>query len=143
MLEAAAADTRLAAVVSEGAGTRTFEEQLVDFGTSGVIQAFPALVSKHAGVTLFSSEPAPPSLVDVVHRIGPRPALLIWAPNGGNRETMSPLYARLIGPSASLWEIDDVKHIHGLQSHPHQYERRVVGFFDQALGVSGPGVGGE
>ena len=29
--------------------------------------------------------------------------------------------------------MDDVKHIRGLQTHPEEYERRVVGFFDRAL----------
>ena len=56
-----------------------------------------------------------------------------WAPNGGNRETMNPVYQRLIGPSAEIWEIDDARHIKGLQTHPEEYERRVVGFFDRAL----------
>ena len=31
----------------------------------------------------------------------------------------------------------DVQHIKGLATHPEEYERRVVGFFDQAL------LGGE
>ena len=133
MLETAAEDSRLAAVVSEGAGTRTFGEELVDFSPGTVIRGFHTLVAKQAGVSLFADEAEPPSLVDVVHRIAPRPALLIWAPNGGNRETMNPLYQRLIGPSADLWAIDDVDHMKGLQGHPEEYERRVVGFFDDAL----------
>ena len=133
MLEAAAEDTRLAAVVSEGAGTRTFAEELLDFSPDTIIRGFHTLVAKHVGVSVFADEPPPPSLVDVLPRIEPRPALLIWAPNGGNRETMNPLYQRLIGPSASLWAIDDVNHMKGLQGHPEEYERRVVGFFDQAL----------
>ena len=29
--------------------------------------------------------------------------------------------------------MDDVRHIKGLQTHPEEYERRVVGFFDDAL----------
>ena len=133
MLEAASEDDRLAAIVSEGAGTRTFAEELHDFSPNTVIRGFHTLVAKHIGVSLFSNESPPPSLVDVVHEVAPRPALLIWAPNGGNRETMTPVYERLIGPSASLWAMDDVKHIQGLQTHPEEYERRVVGFFDEAL----------
>jgi len=133
LLEVAAEDRRLAAVVSEGAGTRTLAEELVEFPPREVIRGFHTLVAKHLGVRLFSNEPAPPSLVDVLHRVAPRPALLIWAPNGGNRETMNPLYKRLIGPSASLWAMDDVQHIKGLQTHPEEYERRVIGFFGHAL----------
>ena len=139
LLQAAAEDPRLAAVVSEGAGTRTFAEELIDFSPNTVIRGFHTLVAKHVGVSLFSDEPPPPSLVDILHEVAPRPALLIWAPNGGNRETLNPLYHRLIGPSASVWAIDDVKHMKGLQGHPEEYERRVVGFFDQAL--LGPAAG--
>ena len=133
MLEAAAEDDGLAAVVSEGAGTRTLAEELVEYDTSSIVRGFHALVAKHLGLMLFSNEPAPESLVKLVPRIAPRQVLLIWAPNGGNRETMNPLYQRLIGNSADIWAIDDAKHIKGLQTHPEEYERRVVRFFDHAL----------
>ena len=46
---------------------------------------------------------------------------------------MNPVYQRLIGSSAEIWAMDDVRHIKGLQTHPEEYERRVVGFFDDAL----------
>jgi uncharacterized protein len=145
MLEAAAGDDRLAAVVSEGAGTRTLAEELVEYSPGQVIRGFHTMVAKTLGVAVFSNEAPPPSLVDVVPDIAPRPALLIWAPNGGNRETMTPLYQRLIGPSASIWAIDDVKHMKGIEGHPEEYERRVVGFFDDALlgPGSSTGTGGE
>jgi hypothetical protein len=133
MLQAAADNPGLAAVVSEGAGTRSLREEMVEYGGWSLLRDFPALLAKQAGIALFADELPPPSLVDVAHRIGPRPALLIWAPNGGNRETMNPVYQRLIGPSAQIWAIDDARHIKGLQTHPEEYERRVVGFFDEAL----------
>jgi hypothetical protein len=59
--------------------------------------------------------------------------LLIWAPNGGNAETMNPEYHRRAGGPASIWEIRDAMHIKGITAHPEEYERRVVGFFDSAL----------
>src|SRR4029078_5311071 len=99
--------SRLVAVASRGAGTRTCGEELVDFSPGTVIRGFHTLVAKQAGGSLFADEADPRSLVDVWPRLAPRPALLIWAPNGGNRETMNPLYQRLIGPSADLWAIDD------------------------------------
>jgi hypothetical protein len=133
MLEAAAGNPDLAAVVSEGAGTRQLGEEVDDYDGFMLARNFHAMVLKHASVALFSDSMPPTSLVDLAPRIAPRPTLVIWAPNGGNQETMSPKYARLIGPSASVWEIDDAKHIRGLQTHPREYERRVVGFFDRAL----------
>jgi hypothetical protein len=133
MLQAAAENPDLAAVVSEGAGTRSFSEEKVDYGSFMVARGIHQMVLKQAGLALFSNEPPPPSLVDLAPRIGPRPVLLIWAPNGGNREAMNPLYQALIGPSAEIWSIPDAQHVKGLQTHPEEYERRVVDFFDAAL----------
>jgi dienelactone hydrolase len=133
MLEAAAGNPDLAAVVSEGAGTRTLSEQMQEFDAFTLARGLHQMVALNLGTALFSDTAPPTSLVDLAPRIAPRPALVIWAPDGGNQETMSPKYARLIGPSASVWQIDDAKHIKGLQTHPEEYESRVVGFFDQAL----------
>jgi hypothetical protein len=133
LLQAAAESSHLAAVVSEGAGTRTLAEELVELPRSTLVRGLHVLVTKHAGLLLFSNEPPPPSLVDLTPRIAPRPVLLIWAPNGGNQETMNPEYQRLIGPSAELWQIDDAMHVEGIHEHPEEYERRVVGFLDRAL----------
>ncbi len=133
MLEAAAGNQDIAAVVSEGAGTRTLSEQMQEYDGFDLVRGFHQMVTLNAGTALFSNTAPPTSLVDLAPRIAPRPTLIIWAPNGGNRETMSPVYARRIGPSASVWAMDDVKHIRGLQTHPEEYERRVVGFFDRAL----------
>ncbi len=133
MLQAAAESDGLAAVVSEGAGTRSLKEELVEYDGRTLMRGFHAMLAKQAGIALWADELPPPSLVDLVPRIAPRPTMLIWAPNGGNRETMNLVYQRLIGPSAELWEIDDARHIKGLQTHPEEYERRVVDFFDKAL----------
>ena len=133
MLEAAAGNQDIAAVVSEGAGTRTLREQMKDYDGFDLVAGFPQMVTLDAGTALFSNETPPTSLVDLAPKIAPRPTLMIWAPNGGNRETMSPVYARRIGPSAEVWAMDDVKHIKGLQTHPEEYERRVVDFLDRAL----------
>jgi uncharacterized protein len=35
--------------------------------------------------------------------------------------------------SPSIWELDDASHVRGLATHPVQYEKRVIGFFDAAL----------
>ena len=65
--------------------------------------------------------------------IAPRPVLLIWAPNGGNAETMNPEYHRLAGENALIWEMPDAQHIRGIVAQPEEYERRVIGFLDDAL----------
>jgi hypothetical protein len=57
-----------------------------------------------------------------------------------SRPRSTPRPRTLIGPSAELWSIDDAAHIKGPRANPDDYERRVVGFFDDALlGGNHPG----
>ena len=53
---------------------------------------------------------------------------------------MNPTYHALAGPNWSIWAIDDARHVRGLATHPEDYERRVVGFFDAALPPTSPGL---
>ncbi|MDZ5619397.1 CocE/NonD family hydrolase [Nocardioides sp. HM23] len=133
LLQAAAESPKLAAVVSEGAGTRSLEEKLADYSAGMVVRGFHGLVAHQASLMLFSNESTPPNLVDLMPAIAPRPVLLIWAPNSPNGEGLNPTYQRQIGPSADIWTLHDAPHVGGLKTHPEEYERRVVDFFDQAL----------
>jgi len=133
MLQAAAEDHRLAAVVSEGAGTRSLAEELEEYDGLELAAALPFITVKTAAVAVFSNGTPPPRLTDLVPRIAPRPSLLIWASTLSATERMNPTYHRLAGPSSSIWELDDSRHIRGLATHPEQYEKRVIGFFDAAL----------
>ena len=133
LLQAAAESPALAAVVSEGAGTRTLSEKLESFSDAEVVRGIHALLAHQASLLLFSNESAPPSLVDLVPEIAPRPVLLIWAPNSPNEEGLNPTYQRQIGPSASIWTLPDAPHVGGLKTYPDEYEERVISFFDQAL----------
>ena len=133
MLQAAAQDERLAAVVSEGAGTRTIFEEVHDVPKPELYLFFPAIALKTTFVGMFSNTMPPPQLRDLVPEIAPRPALFIWAPNGGNVETENPAYHRLAGDSSEIWAIDDARHIGGITARPEEYDRRVTGFFDDAL----------
>ena len=133
MLQAAAQSGALAAVVSEGAGTRTFAEEREELPGPRNWVDYPLYAVKNAAVAVFSNTAPPPKLTALVPRIAPRPVFLIWAPNGGNAETMNPEYHRLAGDTASIWEMPGASHIGGLDDEPEEYERRVIQFFDQAL----------
>ena len=67
-------------------------------------------------------------------RIAPRPLFLIWATNGNAEELNAP-YLAAAGEPKQGWEIPESAHIGGLAARPAEYERRVVEFFDAALGV--------
>jgi hypothetical protein len=134
MLETAAETDELAAVVSEGAGARTLSEEL-DYDDSGLDQALGTLVgaSKNAGIAVFSNRMPPTNLKRLAGRIDPQRVLLIASPNSGHGEELNRGYARAAGDSATLWEIPESGHVGGQQARPEEYERRVVGFFDEEL----------
>jgi len=69
----------------------------------------------------------------VTPRIAPRPLLLVYAGRGGGGEELTPEYFEAAGEPKMLWKIGEAKHVGGLQARPHEYENRIVGFFDDAL----------
>ncbi len=133
MLQAAAETDELAAVVSEGAGTRQMSEQLEEFhGFERVLNA-PGFLFVTAGTAVFSSTAPPPNLTDLAPKIE-QPLFVIWAPNGGNIEHMSREYYELASSSSKqIWAMPTAKHVGGIRDQPREYERRVVGFFDETL----------
>ena len=134
MLEAAAETPDLAAVVSEGAGARMYSEEMREDmpSTDRPLMAVSAWV-KQAAIAVFSNQSPPTDLRDLVGRIAPRPVLLIAAPEHGVGEELNRGYARAAGATAALWEIPESRHVGGLAARPAEYERRVAGFFDEAL----------
>jgi hypothetical protein len=134
LLETAARTPGLAAVVSEGAGSRTSSEEMLRSpgGIEGVLGAVPRLL-KTASIAVSSNTAPPESLKDLVPRIAPRPILLIAAPHSGHGEELNRNYVRAAGAPKALWEIPESRHVGGQSTRPREYERRVVGFFDEAL----------
>jgi uncharacterized protein len=135
MLEAAAKTDGLKAVVSEGAGTRAFSDDLEQDRSTGferwMAVAFSAV--KTGALTVFADRAPPANLKDLVGRIAPRPLLLIAAPNSKHGEELNRGYLAAAGEPKALWEIPESGHVGGLDARPAEYERRVVGFFDRAL----------
>jgi len=131
MLEAAASNDALRAVVSEGAGVRSVREHLLR-GPKGWF-SLPEAAVQTAAVAVMSGSAPPPSLGDVVSRITPRPLLLIYAGRGGGGEELTPDYYRAASQPKSLWRIDEARHVGGYEARPREYEARVVELFDQAL----------
>jgi dienelactone hydrolase len=128
-----AAETNAArAVVSEGAGSRSVREDTVH--TS--LRKLPEIIFSSvmtAGTALFSNDLPPPSLVDLAARIETTPVFFVYATHGAGGEDNNPEYYEAARGPKQIWKID-TDHTHGLSARPHEYERRVVGFFDQALG---------
>jgi hypothetical protein len=135
MLQTAAHDRGLRAVVSEGAGVRSFAEHRHTPGVGGVQRWLSPWVVQTAALTVLGDGGPPPDLAQLVGRIAPRPVLLIRALHGNPGEALNRVYAARAGPSASLWELDRGGHTGALAAEPAEYERRVIGFFDAALAL--------
>jgi uncharacterized protein len=131
MLHAAAETDDLAAVVSEGAGSRSVGEVREMPGLGLPMQVVETMIT--AGNTLFSNSPPPPLMQDIIGRIAPRPVFIIWTRNGVDTEALNRVYYKAAGAPKTLWEIPESEHVGGLKARPREYERRVVGFFDDAL----------
>ena len=131
LLQAAASNARLRAVISEGAGARSVREDLLR-GPRGWL-ALPEAALQTTAVAVMSGTMAPPALDDFVARITPRPVLLIYAGHGGGGEELNANYYRAAGPPKWLWKIEEAGHVGGFQARAAEYEQRVTRFFDRAL----------
>ena len=131
MLEAAADNRALRAVVSEGAGERSLRESALR-GPAGWF-SLPVAAVQTGALTVLSDSLPPPSLKDSVARIAPRPLFLIYAGQGGGGEELNVDFYRAAGRPKAIWRIPRAGHVGGLSAEPREYERRVIGFFDHAL----------
>jgi dienelactone hydrolase len=135
MLQAAASNEALRAVVSEGAGFRSVRED-VQRGPRGWF-TLPEAAVQTAAIAVMTGTTPPPPLKDLVPRIAPRSVFFIYAGHGAGGEEFNPdLYQAARAPKA-LWKIAEARHVGGFDARPREYERRVVGFFDRVL------LGGE
>jgi pimeloyl-ACP methyl ester carboxylesterase len=129
LLETAAETPALRAVVSEGAGMRSYREAAHITG-AGVVTFLPMA----AAVTVFSGHTSPPDLRELVATIK-QPTLLIHGRESqqGTERQYNRVYDQAGGSNVRRWEIANSGHTGGLAAVPQEYERRVLRFFDAAL----------
>jgi hypothetical protein len=135
MLEAAAGNAVLLAVVSEGAGVRLLREARLRGPRGWVVLPQEAVLT--SALTVLSGTTPPPSLEEVVAHVSPRPLFLIYAERGQGGEDLNPTYFDAAGMPKAIWRVEGSSHTGGPSAQLRAYERRVVGFFDKALGVRG------
>lgn len=129
---AAASDSRLRAVVAEGALWRgSMDTGWLSRSFQGEIER--AMISVQTAVTgLLTSAAQPLSLEEAVKKMAPRPLILI----AGKPELRGDRYLRDASPTnVQLWELPNTPHISGLARHPVEWQQRVIGFLDSALAV--------
>jgi uncharacterized protein len=131
LLDAAAHDRRLAAVVSDGA-TRPVDGEKAN--PKGQLERAAQWLMGQSVRTISGMKPSP-SLVGLMPDIAPRPVLLVAGGGFPDEIPASRMYRDAGGRTVQLWELPDTGHTAGLRKHPAEYERRTVGFLDRALGV--------
>ena len=133
MMEAAAESDGLAALVSEGAGIRSLRESSRDSDTRKRIEAALAHTIVTPAIALFSNSMPPESLDDLAARIA-SPVFFIYAmPGQGGEAELTELYYDSAREPKEIWLVPGAGHTGGIEARPQEYERRVVGFFDDAL----------
>ena len=132
LLQTAAENTALAAVVSEGAGARTMSEEVSDAEGLDKASAFVSYLARDAANAVFSNSLPPRHLEELIPKIAPRPIMLIHA---GSRDvgTLNPRYYRAAGDPKRIWRVPAGGHTDGIDVRPREYERRVVDFLDESL----------
>lgn len=131
MIEAAADNPGLRAVVSEGAGERSVRETLI-FGPAAAL-VLPQQTVLTIATAAFSGNSPPKALDELVAEIAPRPTFLIYAENGQGGEELNEDYFEAAGEPKQLWRVPSAGHTGGLSTAAEEYERRVVGFFRRWL----------
>jgi fermentation-respiration switch protein FrsA (DUF1100 family) len=92
----------------------------------------------HAVVTpaiaLFSNDLPPASLETLSEKIAPTPVFFIYAvPGQGGEAELTETFYRAAREPKDIWLVPGAEHTGGIEAQPEEYERRVVGFFDDAL----------
>ena len=135
VIGAAAADSRIRAVVAEGATNRTYADKgwLTDsYGARGWLQQRIDWVT-YRFVDLLSGIGPPPSLRAAVARMSPRPVLLIAAGSVPDEGVADRWIQRASPDNVEVWEVPGADHTGGLTTQPAEWEQRVVAFLDREL----------
>ena len=86
-----------------------------------------------AGRVFSGYSPGPP-LEERVPQVSPTPLFLIAAGGFPTEIDFNRHYAALAKEPFTYWELPDVGHTAAVRERAGQYERRVIAFFDDALG---------
>jgi uncharacterized protein len=131
LLQTAAGSNAYDAVISEGAGVRSIREMLM-LKASGIWHFVPSMTVITASTAIFSNKLPPPNLEDLSRRIK-TPVFFIYAGHGQGGENLNPRFYAAAHEPKTLWKIPEGEHTGGIEARPQEYERRVVGFFDENL----------
>jgi hypothetical protein len=128
LIEAAARDRRLGAVVADGATIRSLAD-IPPTEAQNALFMGPVL----ATVGLLSGEEPGPPLVDLAAQVSPTPLLLVAAGSIPPEISVNQRYAQAGGTTTELWALPRAGHTAAIRDEAKEYERRVVAHFEDAL----------
>jgi uncharacterized protein len=132
-LAAAGSDSRIRAVVAEGATG----QQLADHGwlpdnTGGALQRGMEWVM-YTAAGLISGAPRPMSIPDAIRAAGGRPTLIIAGGSVADEPVAARWFQAASPAAVQVWVVPHAGHTQGLAIAPRAWEAHVIGFLDAAL----------
>jgi hypothetical protein len=128
VIEVAAKRRDLAAVVADGAAAGSFEDWRRLRGTE---LGLPPGWVMFTTMRVLAGDPPGPPLEDLIARVE-APTLLISAGTDVERD-FNELYERAAGGRVDHWNLPNAHHLRAIREDRAVYERRVAGFFEEAL----------
>jgi uncharacterized protein len=128
LIEAAAQQRDIAALVADGAAAGSFEDW---HRLRGNEIGLPPGWVMFATIRVLSGDAAGPPLQDLVARVR-SPTLLISTGVAEERD-FNVLYDEAAHGRVEHWNLPHAHHTNAIHEYPRQYERRVVAFFDKEL----------
>jgi pimeloyl-ACP methyl ester carboxylesterase len=132
VLEAAARDPRIRAVVSDGAARPQDSTRAAELGPAEKAVGFLTMQI----VRGVSGTHSAPSLFGLMPRIAPGRVLLIAGGAIDEEVITNRHYQADGGENVELWIVPGTGHTAGLRTHPAAYEERTTAFLDRTLGLS-------
>jgi hypothetical protein len=132
LIHAAAHSDAFKAIVSEGASGQSMRD---GFANGDTLDSFLGGGVNTLAIALFTNTLPPPSLKSEIPKIVPNAVFLVYSEKGqgGSERKPNKLFYVAAREPKQIWQVPNGQHIAGITTKPVEYERRVVGFFDEAL----------
>jgi dienelactone hydrolase len=132
---AAGADPRILGVVAEGASARgSRDEGDTSSGVGGWFLSYIDWTTKQAA-DLMTSAHAPTKMRDAIGAAAPRPFMIIAAGTQPAEIAAAQAFHDAAPESVEVWIAPGAGHTTAYDTHPDEWETRVIGFLDDALDV--------
>jgi len=132
-LAAAGSDSRIRAVVAEGAtGQQLADHGWLPGGTEGALQRGMEWVM-YTAAGLISGAPRPMSIPDAIRAGGGRPTLIIAGGTVADESAAARWFRAASPATVQVWVVPHAGHTQGLTAAPEAWEAHVIGFLDAAL----------